>query len=83
MEEGILSPEATPSQGETTPTEDTPIEDDSIEAKVDEEKEKQKKGCNTAEVLGVLAHELGHWKLSHNIKNIVISEVRPGVMLSW
>lgn len=43
-----------------------------------EEKEvekKKKKGCNTAEVLGVLAHELGHWKLSHNLKNIIISEV--------
>lgn len=35
----------------------------------------KKKGCNTAEVLGVLAHELGHWKLSHNLKNIIISEV--------
>ncbi len=36
---------------------------------------KKKKGCNTEEVVGVLAHELGHWKLSHNLKNIVITEV--------
>ena len=37
--------------------------------------EVKKKGCNTAEVLAILAHELGHWSLSHNIKNIAISEV--------
>lgn len=36
----------------------------------------KKKGCNTAEVLAILAHELGHWSLSHNLKNIIISEVR-------
>ena len=36
---------------------------------------KKRKGCNTAEVLAVLAHELGHWSLSHNLKNIIISEV--------
>ncbi len=36
---------------------------------------KAKKGCNIAEILGVLAHELGHWSLSHNLKNLVIGEV--------
>ena len=40
-----------------------------------EEGSKAKKGCNTEEILAVLAHELGHWKLSHNLKNIVIAEV--------
>ncbi len=35
----------------------------------------RKKGCNTEEILAVLAHELGHWKLNHNIKNIILSEV--------
>ena len=40
-----------------------------------EEGDKAKKGCNTEEVLAVLAHELGHWKLSHTFKNIVIAEV--------
>lgn len=34
-----------------------------------------KKGCNNAEILAVLGHELGHWKLNHVTKNIVISEV--------
>ncbi|XP_038059129.1 CAAX prenyl protease 1 homolog [Patiria miniata] len=39
------------------------------------EGEKKKTGCNDQEVLAVLAHELGHWKLSHNLKNLVISQV--------
>jgi len=38
--------------------------------------EKRKVGCNDEEVLAVLAHELGHWKLSHNLKNLVIGQVR-------
>ena len=33
------------------------------------------KGCNIDEILAVLAHELGHWKFSHNLKNIFIAEV--------
>ncbi|KAF5277564.1 hypothetical protein FQA39_LY18455 [Lamprigera yunnana] len=32
-------------------------------------------GCNTEEVLAILAHELGHWKHSHLIKNIIISQI--------
>ena len=40
-----------------------------------EKDEKKTKGCNTDEILAVLAHELGHWKLSHNLKNIAITEV--------
>ncbi|KAJ9585034.1 hypothetical protein L9F63_020625, partial [Diploptera punctata] len=34
----------------------------------------EKKGCNNDEVLAVLAHELGHWKLNHVLKNIVIMQ---------
>ena len=41
-----------------------------------EKKEKRKVGCSNEEVLAVLAHELGHWKLSHNLKNLVIGQVR-------
>ncbi len=36
-----------------------------------------KKGCSTEEILAVLTHELGHWKFSHNLKNICIVEVCP------
>lgn len=38
--------------------------------------DKKHKGCNQEEILAVLAHELGHWKLSHNLKNLTIGEVR-------
>lgn len=31
-------------------------------------------GCNNDEVLAVLAHELGHWKLNHIFKNLIIAE---------
>ncbi|KFB37512.1 hypothetical protein ZHAS_00004736 [Anopheles sinensis] len=34
------------------------------------------KGCKNEEVLAVLAHELGHWKLGHISKNIVIMQVQ-------
>ncbi|XP_052903296.1 CAAX prenyl protease 1 homolog [Anopheles moucheti] len=34
------------------------------------------KGCKNEEVLAVLAHELGHWKLGHVSKNIVIVQVQ-------
>ncbi|ELU11443.1 hypothetical protein CAPTEDRAFT_171238 [Capitella teleta] len=38
------------------------------------DKEKKKIGCNNNEILAVLGHELGHWKLSHNLKNLVIGQ---------
>ena len=41
-----------------------------------EKAEKKKKGCSKDEVLAVLAHELGHWKCSHNLINLSIGEVR-------
>uniref|UniRef100_H3ACS3 CAAX prenyl protease n=1 Tax=Latimeria chalumnae TaxID=7897 RepID=H3ACS3_LATCH len=34
----------------------------------------KKQGCSNQEVLAVLGHELGHWKLGHTIKNIIISQ---------
>ncbi|XP_064408138.1 CAAX prenyl protease 1 homolog isoform X2 [Latimeria chalumnae] len=35
----------------------------------------KKQGCSNQEVLAVLGHELGHWKLGHTIKNIIISQM--------
>uniref|UniRef100_A0A674GEG4 CAAX prenyl protease n=1 Tax=Taeniopygia guttata TaxID=59729 RepID=A0A674GEG4_TAEGU len=35
----------------------------------------KKQGCKNEEVLAVLGHELGHWKLGHTIKNIIISQM--------
>lgn len=55
-------------QPENTEGDDTPIEP--------EVKPKNKKqGCNNPEILAVLGHELGHWKLGHTVKNIVISQM--------
>lgn len=33
------------------------------------------KGCNTDEVLAILAHELGHWKHSHALKGFIFGQV--------
>lgn len=33
------------------------------------------KGCDTEEILAILAHELGHWKFNHVTKNIVIMQL--------
>ena len=67
VEEGIM-----PSTSSKEATH--PVTENEEESK---QNSKEKKGCNTAEILGVLAHELGHWKLSHNIINLVIVEVCP------
>uniref|UniRef100_A0A9L0R183 Zinc metallopeptidase STE24 n=1 Tax=Equus caballus TaxID=9796 RepID=A0A9L0R183_HORSE len=39
------------------------------------EYESKKQGCKNEEVLAVLGHELGHWKLGHTVKNIIISQM--------
>ncbi|KAL5287992.1 ZMPSTE24 family protein [Megaselia abdita] len=39
-----------------------------------ENKEDVGKGCTDEEVLAVLGHELGHWKLGHVTKNIIIMQ---------
>ncbi|XP_063721123.1 CAAX prenyl protease 1 homolog [Symsagittifera roscoffensis] len=37
--------------------------------------EKKRKGCTDEEVLAVLGHELGHWKMWHIPKNFLISAI--------
>ena len=44
--------------------------------------EERQKGCDTPEILAVLAHELGHWSLNHVLKNIVISEIHIFLMFA-
>jgi STE24 endopeptidase len=39
------------------------------------DKKETGKGCNNDEILAILAHELGHWKLNHNLKNLILNEV--------
>jgi len=51
------------------------------EKETEEVDEKSKKmGCNNEEILAVLGHELGHWKLNHVLKNILISQVQIFLM---
>lgn len=40
------------------------------------------KGCDDNEILAVLGHELGHWKLGHMTKNIIISQINVFVMFA-
>ncbi|XP_059057373.1 CAAX prenyl protease 1 homolog [Achroia grisella] len=47
---------------------------DTLLEKYDEEKKKTT-GCTESEILGVLAHELGHWSCSHIYKSIVLTEI--------
>ncbi|XP_028171782.1 CAAX prenyl protease 1 homolog [Ostrinia nubilalis] len=47
---------------------------DTLLEKYDEEKKKTT-GCKDGEILGVLAHELGHWSCSHIVKSVMLTEV--------
>ena len=33
------------------------------------------KGCEDDEIVAVLGHELGHWKMGHTVKMLIIQEV--------
>merc|ERR1711973_273660 len=41
------------------------------------------KGCSNDEILAVLGHELGHWKLNHVLKNLIISQVHIFLMFAF
>ena len=42
----------------------------------DETGEDKDKGCEIDEVVGVLAHELGHWKYYHTVQGLILAQVR-------
>jgi len=52
------------------------------ESKENGKEEKKKTGCNNEEILAVLGHELGHWKLNHVLKNMVIGQVQLFLMFA-
>lgn len=54
---------------------------DTLLEKYDEEKKKTT-GCSDSEILGVLAHELGHWSCSHIYKSIMLTEVNLLLLFS-
>ena len=62
-------------------------ESERLKLKTEEEKEKEKTeaaekeekkamGCNNQEIVAVLGHELGHWKMNHVLQNLIIGQVR-------
>ncbi|KAM8975661.1 CAAX prenyl protease 1 homolog isoform 2-T2 [Pelodytes ibericus] len=56
----------------------SPLNNESAEETTENENtevKSKRQGCNNQEVLAVLGHELGHWKLGHTVKNIVISQM--------
>lgn len=57
-------------------------EDLQSEKEKKQEAEKKKSGCNKEEILAVLGHELGHWKLNHVLKNILIAQVQLFLMFA-
>ena len=48
----------------------------------DEKIDKTKTGCSNKEIVAVLGHELGHWKMNHVAKNIVIGQVQIFMMFA-
>merc|ERR1712032_763751 len=46
------------------------------EEKEGKTEEKKATGCNNQEIVAVLGHELGHWKMNHVLKNILIAQVQ-------
>lgn len=51
----------------------------------EEEQEKEdcgREGCTDEEVLAVLGHELGHWALSHFIKNLIVMQLNLLLLFS-
>jgi len=51
-------------------------EGDEKKEEEEEEEKSKKQGCKKEEILAVLGHELGHWKLNHVLKNIIIAQVQ-------
>jgi len=57
-------------------------EEDSKDEETEKEGTKKATGCNNAEIVAVLGHELGHWKMNHVLKNIVIGQVQIFLMFA-
>lgn len=62
-------------------TDEQPADDDRKEDDGDQKKPAAT-GCQDDEVIAVLAHELGHWKLNHVTKNICIGQLHMFLMFT-
>lgn len=68
-------------KNEENSSEDTKVNENEPEMLDNEEtvnqcEKKQDKGCSDEEILAVLGHELGHWKLNHTLKHLLIGQVK-------
>uniref|UniRef100_A0A3P9Q763 CAAX prenyl protease n=1 Tax=Poecilia reticulata TaxID=8081 RepID=A0A3P9Q763_POERE len=70
------------SAGEPQSETQSETESDPEESSSEKKQKSKKQGCNNAEILAVLGHELGHWKLGHTVKNIVISQMNSFLCFS-
>uniref|UniRef100_A0A3B3YVV5 CAAX prenyl protease n=1 Tax=Poecilia mexicana TaxID=48701 RepID=A0A3B3YVV5_9TELE len=70
------------SAGEPQSDTQSETESDPEESSSETKQKSKKQGCNNAEILAVLGHELGHWKLGHTVKNIVISQMNSFLCFS-
>jgi len=61
---------------------DKKAEEDKSVGENGDDKKKTKTGCNNKEIVAVLGHELGHWKLNHVMKNIIIGQVQIFLMFA-
>jgi STE24 endopeptidase len=61
--------------GEQPETGEEVKEDEMKTKSEDGEKKPKRLGCTNEEVLAVLSHEMGHWKLNHTVKNLIIGQV--------
>ena len=60
-----------------------PVEEKKESEEEEEKTEgKVKTGCNNQEIVAVLGHELGHWKMNHVMKNIIIGQVQIFLMFA-
>merc|ERR1712045_305502 len=61
---------------------DKKAEEDKSVGENGDNKKKTKTGCNNQEIVAALGHELGHWKLNHVMKNIIIGQVQIFLMFA-
>lgn len=70
----LVPAEVDETRNENDETTEAVREKEADSATISADKGTRKVGCNNEEILAVLAHELGHWKLNHNLKNLIIGQ---------
>ncbi|KAL7065492.1 hypothetical protein AAHC03_04646 [Spirometra sp. Aus1] len=78
---GFKLPDKDAAKGETAATTTRDAETVTQETSIPEHTDSLDRGCgDDDEILAVLAHELGHWKLNHITKHLVLSQLNLFLM---